>query len=722
MGQTTDIRDTFFQECEELLETLGDGLRLIEAELSEGSAEVETVNAVFRAVHSIKGGAGAFELKQLVKFAHQFETALDGLRSGRLFADHEVLELFHCAEDHLADLVAAARDGDELQAESGSVLVEKLAGLTGQSVESVPDDATAADFGFEPMAISFDLEDDLDQREGGEDAKGGYLIHFAPSNQLYALGHDPAVLFRVLGELGVAEVSVDANRLPDFDQFDWQESYLDWTVSIRTDEPEHVIHEVFEFVEGLCELNIAPTMRDDTRAITKLAECVFEITARAAPPDLSVMMQAAQTAAANKDIRIDLADPRKAATPPRATVRVELDRVDRLINVVGELVINQAMLSQCIQAAGISPRSDIGTGLDEFRNLAREIQESVMAIRAQPIKPLFQRMSRIVREASTTSGRSVRLMTEGELTEVDKTVIERLADPLTHMIRNAVDHGIEGAAQRLASGKPEIGVITLSAAHRSGRVLIEISDDGSGINRSRVREIAFNKGLISGEVDLTDAEIDNLLFLPGFSTATEISNLSGRGVGMDVVKSAIQSLGGRVTIHSVPGQGTTFSISLPLTLAILEGMVVDIAGQTMVIPITTIVETIRPLVAEIHNLGSEGQVVSHRGGFVPIVDLGVVFGYRGSEKDFRDTVLLLVETDQGGQFALAVDAIQDQRQVVIKGLDDNYGHIPGVAAATILGDGNIALIIDPEEAVQVMACVAAQPPAQNLEVHDGTTG
>ena len=265
------------------------------------------------------------------------------------------------------------------------------------------------------------------------------------------------------------------------------------------------------------------------------------------------------------------------------------------------------------------------------------------------------------------------------------------------MIRNAVDHGLEPPEQRRAAGKAETGHVKLTAAHRSGRVLIEVSDDGAGINREKVFQIAVEKGLIPGDSILKDAEIDNLLFLPGFSTAKEVSNLSGRGVGMDVVRSAIQKLGGRVSIFSQPGKGTTMSISLPLTLAVLDGMVVDVAGQTMVVPITAIVETLRPKAEDIHPLGADNLVVSVRNKLVPVIDLGVVFGHRRTPAPISDMVLLLVESDGSESWALAVDQIFDQRQVVIKGLETNYGHVPGVAAATILGDGNIALIIDPEE-------------------------
>ncbi|MDO5643420.1 MAG: chemotaxis protein CheA, partial [Paracoccus sp. (in: a-proteobacteria)] len=389
--------------------------------------------------------------------------------------------------------------------------------------------------------------------------------------------------------------------------------------------------------------------------------------------------------------------PSATSKEPLATVRVDLEKIDRLVNLVGELVINQAMLTQSVEAAGLNHHSDVTNGLESFMMLTRDIQDSVMMIRAQPVKSLFQRMARIVREASSSVGKTVRLRTEGDYTEVDKTVIERLADPLTHMIRNAVDHGLERPADRRAAGKPAEGVILLSASHRAGRVLIEIEDDGAGINRRKVRDIAITRGLIAPDAQLTEGEIDNLLFLPGFSTASEVSALSGRGVGMDVVKSAITGLGGRISISSIPGKGTKFSISLPLTLAVLDGMVVQAADQTLVVPLSTIIETARLDDNYVQRLSASGEMMQIRDEFVPLFDLGRQLGFRDSRNHSSSGIVLLTSQDDGRRAALIVDTIMEQRQVVIKGLGQSYGNIPGVAAATILGDGQIALILDPAD-------------------------
>ncbi len=734
MDPMEEIRETFFQECEELLEALESGL----LSLSEGEGDDETINAMFRAVHSVKGGAGAFALDDLVRFAHKFETTLDEVRAGRLEATDDVVKIFLKSADLLTDLVVAARDGGESDNETADILIAELQGLVGEEAGEQDEPSTSGEqaltdeeANFSPAMISFDLGigDDAEETSGTT-----YIVRFRPKPDLYVNGNETGLLFRALGELGEVQVSCDDSQLPTLDALDPEGSYLSWTIELTTESDLSDIQEIFEFAEGDCDLEIEPKLdldlgelelpggeeaegdagEIDAAALEDLSEpsveeeeAPLEAKAEPVPAEAAGAPAASSEPVEEEKKESKKAQAAKAASGPKATVRVDLDRVDRLINLVGELVINQAMLAQSVMEAGVLPSSSAATGLDELKQLTREIQESVMAIRAQPVKSLFQRMSRIVREGADATGKTVRLKTEGEATEVDKTVIERLSDPLTHMIRNAVDHGLESSEDRVANGKPPEGVVRLSAAHRSGRVVIDVSDDGGGINRKRVKQIAIDKGLIPEDAKLTNGEIDNLLFMPGFSTAKEVSNLSGRGVGMDVVKRAIQALGGRITIASTPGEGTTFSISLPLTLAILDGMVLQVADQTVVVPLTSIVETLKPSAEDIHTLVESGNMVFVRGEFVPIIDVGADLAYREPLKDFRGCVFLLTEKDDGTRTALAVDAIQDQRQVVIKGLEDNYGSVPGVAAATILGDGRIALILDTDRLVSETAERAA---------------
>ena len=716
---TGELREGFFQECEDLLEALGDGL----AQLDSGAAEEDTVHAVFRAVHSIKGGAAAFGLDALVSFAHAFENMLDAARSGQVALDSGALALSFRASDHLSDLVEAARsDGAPPRDTTGAALIAELDAMTGgrggaggadtplEAAGSPDVTETAAQApdapAFTPLSVPLDLD-----AIGGDAAtdpdpdaapvppnRMRYHIRFEPTRELYTSGNDPALLFRALSAHGELQVEMDLSALPPLSDLSWDDSYLCWNLTLDTDVPPERLREVFDFVEGCCRLDI----RREGEACSAPGD-PGDVRERAAPPEAVPAQgpQAVQGEAA--------ASPRPGASPPdapgeasapaavRPTIRVDLERVDRLINLVGELVITQAMLTQSIESEKLPPGNGVDSAMGQLRQLSSELQERVMAIRAQPIKPLFQRMSRIVRESAQAAGKEARLVTSGEDAEVDKTVIERLADPLTHMIRNAVDHGLEPPDARAGAGKPREGTVRLDAAHRSGRVIIELSDDGAGINRAKVREIAVQRGLIDPAKDLDDDEIDNLLFAPGFSTATEVSALSGRGVGMDVVKSEIQRLGGRVSIASAPGQGTTVSISLPLTLAVLEGMVVEIAGETLVVPTTALQETLKASGAEIQRIGARGWFLSIRGGFVPIVDVAAQLGFTAGSTEMNSRVLLLVESGNGRRAALAVDRVLDQREVVIKGLENNYGNVPGIAAATILGDGRIALIIDTDE-------------------------
>lgn len=675
------IKATFFQECDELLADLESGLLALES----GESDAETINAIFRAVHSVKGGAGAFALGPLVNFAHVFETTLDDLRSGRIQQEPALLRVLLRATDVLADHVAAARSGavaDEAQsAELARALKAASAGeFGGDEPEAAPagGEAETDPFGFKPIAFVFE-----------QLATKGWRVQFAPASAMYAKANDAVHLLRELDRLGPCTVVVDDARLPSLDDLDPEDAVLSWIVDLAADVPEESVREIFEFVEGDCALEVMPLAAPqestpteetvDIQALLAAARTEAQASPDAAPPPVASRTEES---------------PRGSSGAAPATIRVDLERVDRLIDLVGELVINQAMLAQRVGDSVATQNAEVSLGLAELEQLTREIQDSVMAIRAQPVRSVFQRMPRLVREAAALTNKQVRLVMEGENAEVDKTVIERLTDPITHMLRNAVDHGLESTEKRVAAGKSPEGLIKLSAQHRSGRVIIEVSDDGGGINRTKVREIAVARGLIAADAVLTDDEVDNLIFLPGFSTASEVSNISGRGVGMDVVRRSIQALGGRISIASQPGKGSTFTLSLPLTLAVLDGMVVTVAGQTFVAPLTAIVETLQPKRVEVHRVGPTGLVLAVRGSYVPLIDVGECLGLRAGAIDPARAVAILVETEGGGRAALLVDDIQGQRQVVIKSLEANYQRVDGIAAATILGDGRVALILD----------------------------
>lgn len=778
------IKQTFFQECEDLLRDLESGLML----LKSGDADSDTIDSIFRAVHSIKGGAGAFNLTNLVSFSHTFENVLDDMRSDRLEGNSDIYDLLLESSDMLHDLVAAAQEDEEWDEQTSQDLLNRLKVLS--SKDEVTDEGAAPateddDFGFQPMTLDLGLGAPSGAAEPMEEP--GYEISFRPFPEMFSKGHSVTRLIRHLEELGDVDVTCNEDELPVLAELDPNASYLSWSLHLASDVDEEEVDEVFDFVKDDCELTITkkggPSLALDLPPVLSM-EAALAAPSMPAPsmpappmpvaessPELPAMMTslslddlgpapeedmpAMAAAVAEVEVKDELDDmgdisdilgnsdpiaapvsaelvkgkpakpeaPKKVAPPaatkpavkkpasaasakkpsasqaPAATIRVNLERVDRLINQVGELVINQAMLTQCVTVAGLSRDPSVLSALDEFKQLTRNIQDSVMSIRAQPVQPLFQRMSRIVREAAQATQKKVRLNVEGELTEVDKTIIEKLADPLTHMIRNAVDHGLEKPDVREANGKNPEGIVTLSAAHRSGKIVIEIQDDGAGINREKVKQIAVSKGLIEADADLANSEIDNLLFMPGFSTVDQISTLSGRGVGMDVVKRSIQSFGGRITIASEPGKGSSFTINLPLTLAVLDGMLVEVTDQIILIPLTSIIETLLPRKEDVHRVSASEKVINVRGSFLPLIDLSDKLKFTRKEELKKDQVVICVETEDGKKCALRVDGIQDQRQVVIKSLEDNYGNVPYIAAATILGDGRIALIADIDELV-----------------------
>lgn len=701
------LRATFFEECEDLLAKMGEGLGKMA--LPEAPTDMETVHEVFRAVHSIKGGSGAFGLTSLVEFAHAFETVLDLMRSGTLDMAPTAVQALLRAYDVLSDLIDVAREGGAEPPQMAAVLME-----LDLMAEAGPGGATEDDaFDFQPLPL--DLMEMAAPADSTEPQPAVYAITLVPSADLYICGHEPVALLRALAELGDLQVIADLSGVPPLSEMDLGQPRVQWQVTLSTFSSREDVDSVFEFVGNLAEVTIVaiPATVDADIGMSGAADQADALPAVAASAPKASSAAETQPPGARPAVTPSPSDGGATVLPMTTTIRVNLDRVDRLINQIGELVIMEAMLAQAVSSAGLRDHSDVSTSLDGIKQLAASIQESVMSIRAQPLRPVFQRMERIVREAGDATGKQVRLVMLGEATEVDKTVIERLVDPLTHMLRNSVDHGIEAPAVRAAAGKAPQGVITLSAAHRSGRVIIEVSDDGGGIDRARVRDVAEERGLIPAGTQLAPADIDNLLFLPGFSSKQEVSALSGRGVGLDVVRREIQSLGGRVTIQSAPGEGTTFTIALPLTLAVLEGMLISVGQEIMVLPLSSITETIRPAPSQIHALGRTGRVVANRGTLVPIVDLAESFGYPPIA-DLEAAVLIMVETDEGRHAALAAHAIHDQRQVVIKSLENNYGAVHGISAATILGDGRIALIIDPREIVESASC---DPAARPLSAH-----
>ena len=699
-----EIQAIFFAECEESLAAAETGLAACQA----GTQDDDTVNAVFRGVHSIKGGAGAFGFIALQAFTHTFETLLSDVRDGTVPLTDPLIELLLRALDTLSDHVAAAQGAGEtpedaaLLAELTAAQAANAGGATAAAPapepKTKPAKAAKAKPAPEPVAeaqdapdadLDIDLDamlDDLAGAMGGsspdagdDDGEGRWEMRVRPHAGAMRNGSEPVLMLREAIELGGRCELCDISEVPPLDKIDPETGYLGWHFSFPEDVTETAVRDIFDFIGDECDLVIG---RGLEMPPVQLPEPKPGNVTPAAPAAAPV-----PAAAANQ------------------TIRIELGKLDRLIDAVGELVIAQAMMAQRLVSEGVTATEE----LTILESLTRDIQESAMSIRAQPIGSVFSRVPRILRELTQSTGKHVRLDVSGESTELDKTVIERLGEPLTHLIRNAVDHGIEEADQRIAAGKSPEGTLTLSAEHRSSRIVIRIADDGRGIDRERVLAKAIEKGLVPPDVQLSKEEVDQLIFAPGFSTAQTVSNISGRGVGMDVVRQNVKDLGGRITIESEPGMGTAFILTMPLTLAISDGMVVNVGDQTLVIPLASVVESLRPDIEHVKGLGSQRAMINVRGRFIPIIPLHASVGAAGAAETPEQGVLIVVETEGAGRAALLVDAIRDQRQVVIKSLDTHYRSVEGVAGATILGDGRVALIIDVDGLVARSLSASASP-------------
>lgn len=645
MDDLSQFKATYITECFELLEEMEEQL----LNLDEGSQDNEALNAIFRCAHSIKGGAGAFNLQHIASFTHLLETLLDKVREGEIVPCRTIIDVLLKARDIVFSMVCAAQENQEPEEGLGNEIAQQLElfikqGGGGVAVVPSSDAVSLASVG-----------------------KARYQIHFAPGPMLMVNGNEPILLLRELRQLGEADIVCDYSAVPTIDKLQPDICYMRWDISLITEASEADIREVFEFVEGECVLTVERQEDEEDKIGDVVA--IAENTVAGMGPQAT------------------------AAAPVSASIRVDIDKVDTLINMVGEIVITQAMLSA--QSRQLPPQQymDLINGIEELSQHTRELQEAVMAVRMQPVKSIFARMPRLVRDLADKLGKQVVLTLRGENTEVDKTIIEQLSDPLTHLIRNAVDHGVETPQERKKAGKTEQGEVILSAEHRGGRIVIEIKDNGKGIDRDRVLAKAKEKGLVKEGDQLSESDIDHLIFAPGFSTAQVVSDVSGRGVGMDVVKRNIESLGGTVHLGSVSGEGSVFTITLPLTLAILDGMIVRIGQEHYIIPIAHILESLRPSKEHVRPVAGGMHVLQVRGEFVPLVFLNHLFGIEGAQCDASKALVVLVENAKE-QVGLVVDELIGQQQVVIKSLEENADPIEGISGATILGDGKVSLILD----------------------------
>jgi two-component system chemotaxis sensor kinase CheA len=696
MGELEQFKATYFAECAELLSDSEETL----ARLEQGARDPDLLNAVFRAVHSIKGGAGAFGFDDLVGFAHAFETLLDLLREGKVEPTPETVALCIRGLDVVADLVAAARDGAPAPRDFGVDVKARIEDLSGGAGCVVIEDFD--DIDFTPVRARPDDDVAVAPAEPGA---ARWQIAFKPHRALYERANDPLLLLRELRSLGRVEVTAEIGEVPPLAEFDPNRPLIAWGIVLETAARRDEIESVFEFVEGDCDLVIAEaadapapaSAESDAGDGPSLLRLLAELAPGAAAPASPSLAQLARAFAPEPPPP----EPARAAPPPAgrpepqaSSIRVDLDKVDRVVDMVGELVITQASLTQQIDDHLRERYPEVVRGLEVLAQHTRALQDSVMSIRAQPVKSVFARMPRLVRELARELGKKARLEMAGEATEIDKTVIEQLADPLTHMIRNSLDHGIETPERRLAAGKPEEGVIRLSASQAGGRIVIEVRDDGAGIDRARVLAKAVERGLVTEEAALADEDIDALIFAPGFSTAEAVTSVSGRGVGMDVVRRNIQRLGGRVSVRNAPGRGAALTLTLPLTLAVLDVMLVRVGATPFVVPLASIIGSMQVDGAAIGRLPSGARVLRARGDYVQVVELADLFGIAPAGSGEGPGFVVLCESDGAQRTAIAVDWILGQQQVVIKSLEANFERLDGVAGATILGDGSVALILD----------------------------
>lgn len=711
-SELDEIQAIFFEECAEGLATAEAGL----SAMAGGDVSAGTIAGVFRAVHSIKGGSGAFGHANLLAFSHRFENVLDEVRSGRIPATAEVTRVMLTAFDVLSDHVAAAQGTTTTPNDAAaSAALDAVLANKGASPEPVPVAAAVEEdsFGFTPVSAAVEELDPFGFEPVGValeelDSAAAWTVRFGPSREALANGSEPLLVVRELEGLGGTIVAVDTSRLPGLRDLDPEDSYLVWTLSVPGSVAESEIVDCFDFVapDSLVEiareaaiLVSAPAGIDaeDLIPFEPVTVTVLEdLTSSAARP---VSAEPASPAPSPPAVPEKTSEAPRTADPAAQTIRVDLAKLDLLLNLVGELVIRGSILSD-----RLSPKDQERVELPELARLTREIQDNVMSLRAQPIKQAFSRVPRMLRDLSVETGKQIALEVTGETTEVDKGVIEKIGDPLTHMIRNAADHGIESPDEREAAGKPREGTIRLSAEQKGARIIVRVADNGRGINRERVRAKAIEKGIISADAVLSNEEIDQLICAPGFSTAETISNISGRGVGMDVVRSNVEALGGRVEITSVPGEGTTFTMILPLTLAILDGMVVRLGGQRFVLPLANVVEAVRPEPGQVRPMSPTSEVIELRGNYLPVRRLTEIFGIAANDRRSpEDSLVIIVESETAGHVGLMVDTIDDRREVVIKSLDQNLHPIRGLGGATILGDGSIALILEIEALVAAHA-------------------
>jgi two-component system chemotaxis sensor kinase CheA len=674
------------------LEESFEGIELMEASLLNlEQGDDETINAIFRAAHSVKGGAGTFGFNHVTEFTHLVETLLDEMRDGRRAIAQKDVEILLDSVDCMRLLIESIRDDcsyDNSKITATSALLEATLShesvdeIVSENIDKTSNENTASEIN-ENLSII-----DISEMENGLES---WSISFIPEHHLVQTGNDPLLLLNALRELGQVSVLADCNAIPSLTEFDATELYISWGIILNTVVGKEEIAEIFEWVEDECQLTISKEAVKDNKSANindVVEDAVSEPVEESTPAEYSIEK--------NKIAEKPKTSVGGNVNKPKvesSSIRVGVDKVDSLINLVGELVITQSMLSELGNDFELSKVERLNAGLEQLLQNTKELQESVMRIRMLPISFAFNRFPRLIHDLSKKMGKEIELLISGEQTELDKTVMEQIGDPLVHLVRNAVDHGIESTDVRVASGKPEKGTVTLDAYHQSGSIVIEIKDDGGGIDRNVILTKAREKGLVDESTSLTDSQVYDLLFEPGFSTAKELSDISGRGVGMDVVKRNIQSLGGRIQIESELGVGSKFKVFLPLTLAILDGQLVKVGREVYIIPLITIVESLQTQETLINRTSGDMVLYRLREDNVPVIPIYKLFNIPAQNKEIKDSLLVVVEAD-GQKIGLMVDDLLAQQQVVVKSLNENYQQVEGISGATILGDGSVAMILD----------------------------
>jgi two-component system chemotaxis sensor kinase CheA len=675
--EMAEIVKVFFQESREGLDAMESGLLGLGA-----TADTENINTIFRAAHSIKGGSATFGFAEVAAFTHGVETLLDEMRNGVRPVTSEAVQTLLQACDCLREMIAATEAEQPLDQGRIATLNSDITQILGERPHEAPAPASSApNHGAGPAAPAAGPAAAAEQSTG-------WRILFEPVAELLRLRNEPARMFAELERLGTFAAQADLSRLPALDALDPEACYLSWTLEVSGQIPRAKLDEIFDWVDSHCRLEFTPTSR--AAAVPAAVQAAPQAVAPSAAPSAEV--KAAPAAEAERSVTPASAPVQKAAAES-GSIRVATEKVDGIINLVGELLITQSMLSGF--ADGIDPDDldRLRQGLSQLARNTRELQESVMQIRMLPISFAFNRFPRIVHDLSRKLSKKVELKLSGEGTELDKTVLEKISDPLVHLVRNALDHGLETPDRRLAAGKQETGTLELAAFHEGGNIIIEVRDDGAGLNKTKILQKARERGLVAADQELTDEQTDNLIFMPGFSTADQISDVSGRGVGMDVVRRNINDLGGHVQISSKEGLGSTIRIRLPLTLAILDGQLVRVGKEIYIISLLAIVETIQVPRERLNKLVGRTEVFRLREEYLPVVKLCDQFGVEPDSRSAEDGLLVVVEAD-GKRAGVLVDDLLAQQQVVIKSLESNFKSVSGIAGATILGDGTVALIID----------------------------